>query len=155
MINDAIDLGYATQLKYGSKHLFRESVEFSIVLGFEPGYFNTGDVSIEKMAKDVNSSIIEMIRELENKYSIYVSAITSPCYAVYHENFGCPESGEPCVKIEVMPNTYKFVRSASDVDKYFDATMELVENLKEKYKQYTVTVTARPVYMTYLEGENE
>jgi hypothetical protein len=84
-------------------------------------------------------------RKVFEKTGVYVSAVITMSRVVYHEDWGCPETGEYSFTLTGSCNP-----AFADLDKYLPALRELAECLKEEWKQTTLLLEITPASVIYM-----
>ncbi|MDD3121878.1 MAG: hypothetical protein PHC62_00015 [Candidatus Izemoplasmatales bacterium] len=119
-----------------------DTERYEIVIGVVPGYHHNNEEEQVLTLKEVSEIFQEVTETIEPK----VSGVANQVNVVYSTNFGCPVGGEVCYQISCTRNP-KFCESS---DSYYCAVMEVVIQLKELFKQSTVSVSKTKVEYHYI-----
>lgn len=124
-----------------------EVFKYEAIFGIAPGYNNnvSNDFDVVKYFSEIWS---RQAKRCFDETGVYISAVISECNVVYNVDWGCPEGGERCVKIECCPNP-AFMESREDVVKYQDALYSIILRVKKELKQETVSMQKIPVSNYY------
>ena len=127
-----------------------KSVKYEVVLGLplHSNVINGRMVLCEEIAM---RAWMKYAKEYYMETNVYVSAIANAGYALYHDDWGCPKSGEEVVTFNCTANRV-FVK---DLDVYEKGVLYIAEKLKERFKQDTVTITRLDADIYYLTSEKE
>lgn len=122
----------------------KSSMKATIVLGFNPGYYNNAITSpSEDMYKDLQKHLEDYANEHNDAY---VSFVISESTCIYRPAWGCPEGGEPVFVLNATMNP-KFDK---DPNEWIMKVTGIARHLKETYEQRTVTLTITDAECIYL-----
>ena len=129
-----------------------KSMECSANLGILAGYDNApDDVSFDAVRRYIASILEEYYQET----GIYVSFIVTPAHAVYREKWGCPKGGEPVVNLSAVYNKYYCTADDYSISAWKGACLKILEHLKEKFDQTTLTVVFKECEVFYMHDSND
>lgn len=122
------------------------SVRWSCVIGTTGGYDLNDQVPVSEDEAALRYGKVAL--KVFERTGIYLSAVITMSRVVYHEDWGCPRTGE-----------YSFTLSGScnpafaDLDDYLSALRDLAECLKEEWKQTTLLLELTPASVIYLKDK--
>ncbi len=122
------------------------SVRWSCTIGTTGGYNLKDQVPVSEDEAALRYG--KVARKVFERTGVYLSAVITMSRVVYHEDWGCPPTGE-----------YSFTLSGSynpafaDLDDYLSALRELAECLKEEWKQTTLLLEITPASVIYLKDK--
>lgn len=129
---------------------FKQSVKYEVVIGLtadpipdEITIFSTDNMQYHWQV---------YAEEFFNKNDVFVSAIATFGYAIYHHEWGCPVIGEQCLTFHCTANP-EFIK---DLDVYEKGVIYITKKLKKRFRQHTITITKLPADICYLtDKDNE
>ena len=114
-----------------------KTLSFRIVTGVAKGYYHDlAGVAENGLVDQVASLWQEFAKEEFDKSNTYVSAVVQPGCVVYHQDWGCPVSGESVIILSGTANP-QFVK---DLDAWKESVLSLAKQLKKELKQSTLSV---------------
>lgn len=123
------------------------SFKWSCVIG------TTGGFDLEDQAtisEDVFASTYSRLaQEVYEKTGVYVSAVITRSRVVYHEDWGCPKTGEYSFTLSGSCNP-----AFSEPAGYMAALKELAECLKEEWNQTTLLLEITPASVIYMKDDD-
>lgn len=127
------------------------TLKAEMVVGVNPGYQdNAKEVDIKQFA-ELYKRCAETIME---KHGVYVSAVAHAVRTLYKTEWGCPEGGEPCVRIEADCNpSYSEMPPAKYKEKWKECVMEIIKELMKELGQKTVTLSFSDGGVFYIQQE--
>ena len=124
-----------------------KTVEFTATIGIVAGYGGE-QILIEAAKVDSKAMAIawqEAAAQVMAKTGVYVSATINSSAALYHTDWGCPIGGEPTYTVCGSLNPQFGEEKA-----WKEAVLQVVELVKQRFNQSTVTVNFREVTQVYL-----
>ena len=94
------------------------------------------------------SSYSRLAQSVYEKTGIYVSAVITRSRVVYHEDWGCPKTGEYSFTLSGSCNP-----AFSEPAGYLAALKELAKDLREEWKQTTLLLEITPSSVIYLKDD--
>lgn len=119
------------------------SFKWSCTLGTTGGYDLENQVPVSE--DEVALRYGRLARAVYEKTGTYVSAVITKSRTVYHEDWGCPGTGEYSFTLSGNCNP-----AFSEPEKYLSALKELMTRLKEEWKQATLLMEIVPASVIYL-----
>lgn len=129
---------------------FKQSVKYEVVIGL------TADPDPEEIScfstENMQYHWQYYAEEFFAKTNVFVSAIATFGYAIYHHEWGCPFKGEQCLTFHCTANP-EFIK---DLDVYEKGVIYIAKKLKKRFRQHTITITKLPADICYLtDKDNE
>lgn len=123
------------------------SFKWSCVIGTTGGFELDDQVSI---SEDVFASTYSRLaQEVYERTGIYVSAAITRSRVVYHEDWGCPKTGEYSFTLSGSCNP-----AFSEPAEYIAALKELAGRLKKEWKQTTLLMEITPASVIYMRNDD-
>ena len=128
--------------------LTHDSFRWSCVIGVNGGYDleNQKSVSEDEFAYRYG----KLARKVYEDTGVYISAVITLSRVVYHEDWGCPKSGEYSFTLSGCCNP-----AFSNTQEYLSALKELAQLLKEEWDQTTLLLEIMPASVIYLSGTDK
>jgi hypothetical protein len=138
-----------------SRSLVDETIKATAVVGINAGYGTpNGKTGIDLIKfGELYKKIADVVMD---KNGIYVGAVQSPVKVIYKTEWGCPDGGEDCIRLEADCNpNYSKIPSMKYVASWKEAFLLVIENLMEELNQTTVTVAFSDGKAVYLQRSKD
>lgn len=120
-----------------------KSIKCTATIGIDPGYFHKNK---KFDSIDFYGFLQEFIEIEATKYR-YIPFVVSKSRAIYSMAYGCPYGGEKVYTLTAVLNPKYETCTKSE---WKDDCIKIIEDLKEKLEQTTVTVTFEDCDFYYL-----
>jgi len=128
-----------------NRELIKETAMAKINIGVVEGYFHGNNTETNDFI--FNEIVMSCAKEVFGKTGIYVSFVSYETKTLYNKEWGCPSGGEKTYNLEAAMNK-EFIKCSEE--DWVETVVDIVELLKEEFKQSTVTVTFGETYMYYM-----
>ena len=118
------------------------SIKWTITLGVESGYELEDQQQVP--VDEVVMRYQKVADLVEGKTGVYISSVINPSRTIYKAEWGCPKGGEYTYSLSGSCNP-----TFSDVEKYKDALLLLVKELRAEFKQSTLLLEMVPAEVYY------
>jgi len=122
--------------------------KWSCVIGTTEGFDLKDQVEVSE--DEFASKYARLAREVYEETGVYVSAAITKSRLIYHEDWGCPKTGEYSFALSGSCNP-----AFSEPERYMAALRELAKRLKKEWRQTTLLLEIVPASVIYMRDNNE
>lgn len=122
--------------------------QFTVTIGINEGYSHNNEQSVEEALKNFVELWRSVSLEVEKKSGIFVTVRVNTGKVVYQTEKGCPEGGEDVLILQGTRNPYH----TADSEKWREAVLTIVEEVKAELKQTTVQLIFQPIDLVFMKS---
>lgn len=134
-------------LKNDGIRLKWDTFKWSCTVGVNAGFDlqNQRTVMEDEFAKSYG----RIAKDIYERTGIFITAVINPSRVIYHEEWGCPRTGELCFTLSGSCNP-----SFAEPESYYSALKMLAADLKKEWNQSTILFEIVPATLIYLTGDS-